>query len=337
MNTKRFRMIIPLFFCVLLCGCHSNIIGNLLEPEHTELLVDGEYKPFNVPRNTMEALMKLVEAEDADTIYEVFSLAVRENTEGLYGQIQEFIRFAEENVTAWDFLSGTGKGDRRCGVATMTRASFYTFSTDSGIYRCDIGEVLKDTVEPNLVGFSDITVYPNELSWEYAPKKPVGIYIVYRMEDQPQGAIGGPYTMKRLVELAQAGDTDGLCECFSLSAKGTAEDMPEKAQELAEFLRERMASWEHYTWTENIEMLDGAKATTREMFFYLHTDNGLYRCDIREVLESRDPADVGVSSISVFPALYPGEDPEYEDEAYKEYCTWGRDNVGISIVYWQDN
>ena len=72
MNTKRFRMIIPLFFCVLLCGCHSNIIGNLLEPEHTELLVDGEYKPFNVPRNTMEALMKLVEAEDADTIYEVF-------------------------------------------------------------------------------------------------------------------------------------------------------------------------------------------------------------------------------------------------------------------------
>ena len=162
MNTKRFRMIIPLFFCVLLCGCHSNIIGNLLEPEHTELLVDGEYKPFNVPRNTMEALMKLVEAEDADTIYEVFSLAVRENTEGLYRQIQEFIRFVEENVTAWDFLSGTGKGDRHSGVATMTRASFYTFSTDSGIYRCDIGEVLKDTVEPNLVGFSDITVYPNE-------------------------------------------------------------------------------------------------------------------------------------------------------------------------------
>ena len=47
-------------------------------------------------------------------------------------------------------------------------------------------------------------------------------------------------------------------------------------------------------------MLDGEKATTREMFFYLHTDNGLYRCDIREVLESRAPADVGVSSVSVF-------------------------------------
>ena len=73
------------------------------------------------------------------------------------------------------------------------------------------------------------------------------------------------------------------------------------------------------------------------MFFYLHTDNGLYRCDIREVLESRDPADVGVCSVSVFPALYPGEEPEYEDEVYQGYCTWGRDNAGISIVYCQEN
>ena len=48
----------------------------------------------------MEKLMELVEAEDVDYIYEVFSPAVRENTEGLYEQIQEFIRFVEENVTA---------------------------------------------------------------------------------------------------------------------------------------------------------------------------------------------------------------------------------------------
>jgi len=47
--------------------------------------------------------MKLVEAEDTDTIYKVFSPGVRENAEELYGQIQEFIRFIEEYVTAWDF------------------------------------------------------------------------------------------------------------------------------------------------------------------------------------------------------------------------------------------
>ena len=334
---KRCILIFLLTFCVLLCGCHGHIIGNLMTSEHTELLVDGEYKPFNVPINTMEALMKLVEAEDTDTIYKVFSPGVRENAEELYGQIQEFIRFIEEYVTAWDFLSGSGSGDRSDGDITMTRASFYEFSRDSGIYRCDIGEVLKNTEQPDVVGFSDITVYPDELSWEYAPKKPVGIYIVYRVEDQPQETIGEPYTMERMIELAQAGNTDGLCECFSLATKGDVEDIPEKAKELAEFLREQTVSWEFYTWTENIEMTGGSKATTREMFFYLHTDNGLYRCDIREVLESRDPEDVGVSSVSVFPALYPGEAPEYEDEIYKGYCTWGRDHAGISIVYQQDN
>ena len=109
---KRCILIFLLTLCVLLCGCHGHIIGNPMTSEHTELLVDGEYKPFNVPRNTMEALMKLVEAEDVDTIYEVFSPAVRENAEGLYEQIQEFIRFAEENVTAWDFSSGTGKSEK---------------------------------------------------------------------------------------------------------------------------------------------------------------------------------------------------------------------------------
>ena len=160
---KRCILIFLLTLCVLLCGCHGHIIGNLMTSEHTELLVDGEYKPFNVPRNTMEALMKLVEAEDTDTIYKVFSPGVRENAEELYGQIQEFIRFIEEYVTAWDFLSGSGSGDRSDGVVTMTRASFYEFSTDSGIYRCDIGEVLKNTEQPDLVGFSDITVYPDEL------------------------------------------------------------------------------------------------------------------------------------------------------------------------------
>ena len=137
---KRYIMIPLLFLCLLLCGCHGNIIGNLMASEHTELLVDGEYKPFNVPRNMMEALMKLVEAKDADTIYEVFSPEVRENAEGLYGQVQEFIRFIEEDVTSWDFLSGYGNGNRSGGSVTMTRASFCEFSTDSGIYRCDIGE-----------------------------------------------------------------------------------------------------------------------------------------------------------------------------------------------------
>lgn len=327
---SKFKRLLGIFFpivlCVLLCGCQALFPG-----EHTELIEDGEYKPFNVPRTTMEKLMELVEAEDADYIYEVFSPSVKKNVDGLYEQIQEFIGFIKENVTSWDFLSGSGKGDRSDGVVTMTRASFYEFSTGSGIYRCDIGDVLKDTVQPDLVGFSDITVYPEELSWEYAPKKPSGIYIVYRVEDVPQNISVDTASMETLTQLTGAKDTDGISELFSTTAKRHSKELQEKLPELVDFLSGQVTSWESYTWTENVEEFNGNMATVREMFFHLHTDHGLYRCDIREVLESDYPVDIGLFSVSIFPALYPGEEPEYEDTDYEEICTWGRENMGISI------
>ena len=90
---KRCIMIFLLTLCVLLCGCQALFPG-----EHTELIEDGEYRPFEDPKKNIEKLMELVEAEDVDYIYEVFSPAIRENTEDLYGQIQEFIRFSKESV-----------------------------------------------------------------------------------------------------------------------------------------------------------------------------------------------------------------------------------------------
>lgn len=329
-----------LTLCLTSCTGHqmSQIQGFLNSfSEHTDLVEDGEYKPFNVPRKTMEKLMELVEAKDVDYIYEVFSPAVRESTEGLRKQIQEFIRFSKENIVSWDFLSGGGKGDSRSGVVTMTRSSFYTFNTNNGIYCCDIGEVLKDTVQPDLVGFSDITVYPEELSWEYAPVNPPGIYIVYHVGDHPQNVSLEPYPMETLMQLTAEGNADNIYEMFSLTAKENAKGLQEKILELIDLLNGQGISWEPYTWTQITETVDGVKVTTQEMFFYLHTNAGLYRCDIREVLESTNQEDVGFSSISIFPALYPGEEPEYEDDVYKEYCTWGRENMGISIVYQQED
>lgn len=167
---KRYSIVLLLISCLLLSGCQKSIVSIFTSSEHTELVVDGEYKPFNVPRTTMEKLMELVEAEDADYIYKVFSPAVRESVAGLDEQIQEFIRFIKEKVTDWDFLSGGGNAQRQDGVTTSTRSSFYELNTDKGTYRCDIGEVLKNTERPDSVGFSDITIYPEELSWEYAPK-----------------------------------------------------------------------------------------------------------------------------------------------------------------------
>ena len=323
---KRLGMVFPILLCVLLCGCQSLFPG-----EHTELVVNGEYKPFNVPSKTMEKLMELVEAEDADYIYEVFSPSVRERVDGLYGQIQELIRFIEEDVTAWDFSSGIGDGDRRSGVVTMTRVSFYDFNTDSGIYRCDIGDVLRDTAHPDFVGFSDITIYPGELSWEYAPKKPSGIYIAYRMEDVPQNIPVAMSSMETLMQLAGTKDADGISELFSTTAKRNSKELQEKLPELVAFLSNQVTAWEPYTWAQNVEEFNGDRSTVQEMFFYLHTDRGLYRCDIREVLESDYVVDTGIFSISIFPALYPGEEPEYEDTDYEETCTWGRENMGISI------
>lgn len=330
---RRWGMAFSLLLCVLLCGCHIS----LFPLEHTELIVDGEYKPFNVPRKTMEKLMELIEVEDADYIYEVFSPDVRKNVESLSEQIRELIRFTKENVTAWDFTSGGGNIDRRSGITIAKSVAFYELQTSSGTYRCDISDVIRDDTQKETIGFSSISVYPDELSWEYAPKQLPGISIVYRIEDLPQDISIDPSPLETLMQLAEVKNPDDFYEIFSVTAKRNAEGLQENASELMEFLSEQVISWEPYTWTQNIETIGRTKVTVREMFFYLHTDNGLYRCDIREALESDYSVDTGFSSISIFPALYPGEEPEYEDGVYKGYCTWGRENMGISIVYQQEN
>lgn len=330
---KRLGMAFSLLLCVLLCGCHINLFTS----EHTELIVDGEYKPFNVPRKTMEKLMELVDAEDTDYIYNVFSQNIRNNTEGLSEQVLEFVRFVKENVITWDFSSGSENTQRENGVTLSKRVALYKFETSSGTYRCDISDVIKNAAQEDTEGFSGILIFPEELSAEYAPISPSGVYIVYRAENLPQDISIDSSPLETLMQLAKAGNTDDFYEMFSLTAKRNAEKLQERASELMDFLSEQVISWEPYTWTQNIETIGRTKITVREMFFYLHTDNGLYRCDIREVLESDYSVDTGFSSISIFPALYPGDEPEYEDEVYKGYCTWERENMGISIVYQQDS
>lgn len=327
-------MAFSLLLCMLLCGCH----GNLLTSEHTELIVDGEYKPFNVPRKTMEKLIELVDAEDTDYIYSVFSQDIRENTEGLSEQVQEFVRFVKENVITWDFSSGSENTQRENGLILSKRVALYKFETSSGTYRCDISDVLKNTSQEDAEGFSGILIFPEELSAEYAPINPSGVYIVYRVEDQPQNISSEPSPLEMLMQLAEVGNSDDFYEMFSLTTKRNTEGLQENTSELMDFLSEQVISWEPYTWTQNIETIDGDHITTQEMFFYLHTDDGLYRCDIREVLEQADgDTNIGLSSISIFPALYPGERPPHEDDVYKGYCTWSRENMGISIVYQQAN
>ena len=323
---KRCILIFCLTLCVLLCGCQALFPG-----EHTELIKDGKYKPFEDPKKNIEKLMELVEAEDADYIYDVFSPAIRENTEDLYGQIQEFIRFSKESVKEWNYVKWNGSITRDNGAVRAPRISRNHLNASSGIYRCEIKEVLNDTAHEDAMGFSYILIFPEELSAEYAPEEPSGFYVVYRAEDWPPNVTIEPNPMETLMQLTTEGNADSIYEMFSLTTKRNDGGLQEKATELLSFLSEQVISWEAYTWAQNVEDFNHSAATTREMFFYLHMDNGLYRCDIREVLESTNQADVGVSSISIFPALYPGERPSFEDEVYRGYCTWGRENMGISI------
>lgn len=327
---SKFKRLLGIFFpmvlCVLLCGCQALFPG-----EHTELIEDGKYKPFEDPKKNIEKLMELVEAEDADYIYDVFSPAIREDTEDLYGQIQEFIRFSKESVKEWDYVKWNGSITRDSGAVRAPRISRNHLNASSGIYRCEIKEVLNDTAHEDAMGFSYILIFPEELSAEYASKEPSGIYIVYRVGDQPPDYSIESTALEVLMELSQTENMDGIYEMFSLTTMRSAEGLQEKVAELSSFLSEQVISWEAYTWAQNVEDFNHSAATTRETFFYLHTDNGLYRCDIREVLESTNQADVGVSSISIFPALYPGERPPFEDEVYRGYCTWGCENMGISI------
>jgi len=132
MDTANFKrrciLIFLLTLCVLLCGCQALFPG-----EHTELIEDGEYRPFEDPKKNIEKLMELVEAKDVDYIYEVFSPAIRENTEDLYGQIQESIRFSKESVNEWDYVKWNGSITRHNGVARVPRISRNHLNASSGV------------------------------------------------------------------------------------------------------------------------------------------------------------------------------------------------------------
>lgn len=90
---------------------------------------------------------------------------------------------------------------------------------------------------------------------------------------------------------------------------------------------EEITSWEtdgeYHSWKSGL--------VERSMFFLLHTENGVYQCDIRDVMETLYPENQGVYSIFIFPALSGGESPD-NCEAYESYCVLGRENAGIFLA-----
>lgn len=132
--------------------------------------------------------------------------------------------------------------------------------------------------------------------------------------------------MEKLVELMEQKDTDGILKVFYPVVRDTTNGLQEKTSELISFMGDQVISWEPYTWMQNEQYINGVKANLREMFFYLHTDSGLYRCGIRDIPEDMNQGvSVGIYSISSFPELFPDQTPDLDEmyDAVRLRCTGG--------------
>ena len=177
---KYFRVAFSLLLCVLLCSCQRGMVGST-PSEHTEFVVDGEYRPFNVPSKTMEKLMELVVAEDVDSICEAFSNSAKENANNLDSEIQGLVHFLKENVVSWDFTGAYSTGNSHYGIYAEMRSATYSVQTKGGAYTCCIRDVPSNSENQNVVGFSSISIYPIVLDIEYGYSGQFGSLVVYHI------------------------------------------------------------------------------------------------------------------------------------------------------------
>ena len=277
--------------------------------------------------------MELAEAEDMDKICEVFSQEAKENTDHLSEQVQELVKFLKDRAVSWEFTGAYSTGGSSYGSYAETRSATYSIQTDGGIYTCCIRDVPKDSDNTNVVGFSSVSIYPTGLDIEYGSSGKFGCSVVYRVGPDTEDVLISPSSMETLMEMAEQKDADRIREAFFPTVRENTDGLEERISELIGFLNNTVISWEPYTWEQSEQYMNGVKVNQRTMFFYLHTDSGLYRCDIRDVPKTEDQeVNTGILSISVFPALFPEQTPELDD-AYEGYCIWSRENTGISIVY----
>lgn len=276
--------------------------------------------------------MELVDAEDIDSIYEAFSNSAKENVKNLDTDIQELVHFLRENTASWDFTGAYSIGDNHYGLRTEIRSATYSVQTNGGVYTCCIRDI-PNNEDKNVVGLSSISIYPIGLDIEYGYSGQFGSLVVYLIDQDTEDFLIDPSPMDKLVELIEQGDTNGILNVFSPVVRDTTDGLQEKTSELITFINEQVISWEPYTWVQSEQYINGVKVNLREMFFHLQTNSGLYRCDIRDIPESiNQEVSTGILSISIFPALFPNQTPDFHED-YEKNCTWGRENTGISIVY----
>lgn len=291
--------------------------------DRTEWVIDGEYQAFTTKEKTFEKLMELAQANDVDGIYQVFSQTAKDENEALREQVEEFVRFVNEDMTSWE-IDGFGQSSKDAdhGKIVESRRMFAILHTDNVTYQCRIIDVPQDSYVPENVGFSSLLLFPEELTQDYRglAESETGCYIIYQGEDSADRP------MEDLMELASTGDTQGIHSLFSKTAQENTPDLQVQVDDLTTFLQQEVTSWDFYTWTTEQRNIDGMEVTMRQWMLTLHTDKQVYRCNIRDMV-SDTGENLGIYSI----AVYPDRLFEIRGEIFRvwEYQLLGRDETGV--------
>lgn len=273
------------------------------KPERTDFIVDGKYWGFSTSEKTMSNFLKLTEAEDADTIYEIFSPAAREEAENLKDKIPEVIEFFNEDMTSWKSTTGYGEMDSVDGLI-MKDSWDYLIYTDDVNYCCSISNTRTDINNSDNEGFYSIAIYP-----EYYNKDcsgygydQAGIFIFYPPDKQYNENI-----MEKII--SQTNIYDLFCD----TAK--TESLNEQIKTFKEFLNENLVSWEFQDYITSKDNI--SNVIKRELMFKLNTKDVIYRCNVRDITKENGE-NLGIYSIAMYP-----------EELYSEYSRLGYDETGI--------
>ena len=277
-------------------------------PKQAELLVDGRYN-WQFGEETMEKLVEYSQAEDADSIYQVFSQTARERSDNLREKIEEFITFLNEEMVSWEHHTGDALfsgHSREEGVRKERTMEFFIY-TDKAQYLCKISDVPMDDFDTNNEGFSSISIAPvgsRVCMYGNLEEDGMGLFLSYLGETREKG------TLERLLDLAANQDSGGIYDLYSDYAKETVPDLPEQAEALMEFLQRPIRSWEfaNYCTTEWVRLPGTEDPLLRRLtMFTLHTDEETYTLLIRDLLDGSETGEnLGLYSVAIYTDAYSG-------------------------------
>lgn len=272
-------------------------------PERTDFIVDGKYWGFSTSEKTMSNFLRLTEAEDADTIYEIFSPAAREEAENLKDKISEVMEFFNEDMTSWKSTTGYGEMDSVDGLI-MKDSWDYLIYTDNVNYCCSISNTRTDINNSDNEGFYSITIYPEDYNKDCSGYgyDQAGIFIFYPPDKQYNENI-----MEKII--SQTNIYDLFCD----TAK--TESLNEQIKTFKEFLNENLVSWEFQDYITSKDNI--SNVIKRELMFKLNTKDIIYRCNVRDITKENGE-NLGIYSIAMYP-----------EELYPEYSRLGYDETGI--------